>query len=601
MDGYITIGTELDTKGFDKEIAVLEDKLNDIKATLQMADEDKTLFSTREIKEMEAEAQKLGRRIDTLKEKQKKLDNAGFSGMKESVENVGKSIQKVTKKVVKWGLAVFGIRSAYMFVRQAISTLSSGNEQLAADVDYIRYALASTLQPVIERLVELAYKLLAYLGYIMQEWFGINIFANANKGLDKAVGSAKELKKQLAGFDEMTVLQDNSSSGGGVTMPSYDLSAWQDIPIPNWVKWIGKNKKLFETLSEVLLILFTTSKVSKILSNIAMLFGVSGGMGLIGLLEILLAIAAPILIVLAIKGVKEAINEMNEFTKAVKKNKEMSDEAKKASNELAESIIKKTKANELDDKQTKLTIDYLKNHTKQVIAMNNNLEKQKNWLGDLNGANADLKKQQENLRDETSKDIDAWNELTKAGKTTKEEQAKFNQTIWDTIQKLDKAGINTDELRKKYETLSGQKYTAVVTVDTNQATTGLQRILDLLDKITGFVIKGNFSTSAGSGGGGGGGHGFAKGGIIYHNLPKLATGGVINQPGRGVPLGSAIGGERGAEGVIPLTDSQQMALLGESIGKYVTINATIPVYAYNRQVDRQIKRIKAEDDFAYNR
>ena len=52
-------------------------------------------------------------------------------------------------------------------------------------------------------------------------------------------------------------------------------------------------------------------------------------------------------------------------------------------------------------------------------------------------------------------------------------------------------------------------------------------------------------------------------------IPRLAKGGIINLPGRGVPVGSAIGGERGQEGVIPLTDSQQMALLGEAIGKYI--------------------------------
>ena len=91
----------------------------------------------------------------------------------------------------------------------------------------------------------------------------------------------------------------------------------------------------------------------------------------------------------------------------------------------------------------------------------------------------------------------------------------------------------------------------------------------------------------------------AKGAIV--TLPKLAVGGVVNQPGRGVPLGNAIIGERGAEGVIPLTDSQQMALLGEAIGKYININATVPVYVGNRQVAREIRKINAEDDFAYNR
>jgi hypothetical protein len=85
------------------------------------------------------------------------------------------------------------------------------------------------------------------------------------------------------------------------------------------------------------------------------------------------------------------------------------------------------------------------------------------------------------------------------------------------------------------------------------------------------------------------------------DLPRLAKGGIINQPGRGVMVGSAIAGEHGAEGVIPLTDSQQMALLGEAIGRYITITANITNTMNGRIISREIKRIGAEQDFAYNR
>ena len=95
--------------------------------------------------------------------------------------------------------------------------------------------------------------------------------------------------------------------------------------------------------------------------------------------------------------------------------------------------------------------------------------------------------------------------------------------------------------------------------------------------------------------------GFAKGGIIYPNLPRLASGGIINMPGRGVPLARARGGENGAEGVIPLTDSQQMMLLGEAIGKYVTINANIINSMNGRVISRELQRVQNDSDFAYNR
>ena len=103
MDGRIIIGTELDTKQFDKEIAILEDKLHDIEATLEMADKDKTLFSTSEVKEMEAETEKLKNQIIGLRKQQEKTMVSS---------NLG--IGKIIKKITRWGLAIFGIRSAYM-------------------------------------------------------------------------------------------------------------------------------------------------------------------------------------------------------------------------------------------------------------------------------------------------------------------------------------------------------------------------------------------------------------------------------------------------------------------------------------------------------
>ena len=83
-------------------------------------------------------------------------------------------------------------------------------------------------------------------------------------------------------------------------------------------------------------------------------------------------------------------------------------------------------------------------------------------------------------------------------------------------------------------------------------------------------------------------------------MPHLAVGGIINQPGRGIPIGRAIAGERGAEGVIPLTDSQQMEILGEAIGRYITINASIPVSMNGRLISRELRQVQADQEFAYN-
>lgn len=84
--------------------------------------------------------------------------------------------------------------------------------------------------------------------------------------------------------------------------------------------------------------------------------------------------------------------------------------------------------------------------------------------------------------------------------------------------------------------------------------------------------------------------------------PRLATGAIINNPGRGVPVGggSAIAGEAGREGILPLTDSQAMETLGEAIGRYVTINANIVNSMNGRVISRQLQRIQNDNAFAYN-
>ena len=64
---------------------------------------------------------------------------------------------------------------------------------------------------------------------------------------------------------------------------------------------------------------------------------------------------------------------------------------------------------------------------------------------------------------------------------------------------------------------------------------------------------------------------------------------------------NAIVGERGAEGIIPLTDSQQMALLGEAIGKYITINANITNTMNGRVISKELQRIQNEESFGFNR
>lgn len=244
MNGEVVIGVGLDTKSFDKQIEEVEYQLKQIDYELSHAKELK--LDSRTIKEYELKAEKLTNQLASLRKKQEDLNKTNLSGITSHLDNIGGGVEKVIKKVTRWGLALFGIRSMYSFIRSSMGTLSGYNDQLATDVEYIRFALATTLQPVIERIIQLVYTLLQYIGYIAKAWFGVNLFANAStKAFQKGNKQAKQMQKTLAGFDEMNVLSDNSSgdsSGGAV--PSIDLSEFKDFDTNIVGKWLEKLKDL---------------------------------------------------------------------------------------------------------------------------------------------------------------------------------------------------------------------------------------------------------------------------------------------------------------------------------------------------------------------
>ena len=419
------------------------------------------------------------------------------------LSNIGKSLSGVVKKVTRWGLAIFGIRSAYLAVRSAMNTLTQDDEQLKADIDYIKNSLAYVLEPVVRKVVELAKQLVFYLGYLIKAWTGHNIFASANKNLKKSVGSAKELKKQLAGFDEMNVISDTSSGGAsGGAIPSFNF---EDMEVPDWlvkIKEIGL--WIIDNWEDVVGILLLTKLFIDILTG--------NWLGVI--IDLVL-----LLIDLFFK-VKDAIKVIADNWK----------------------------------ESWQLVADFMMNKVIKPIG---------DWFSNL------WQKIKDGVASAVQWIKDKFNSIKDFFKSIISTIVGFFKTIGtkvgDAIGGAFKAVING--VLKAIENIL------------NFPIRQINKLLDVINDVPGINIK-KLST---------------------FNLPRLAKGGIINMPGRGVPVGSAIGGERGQEGVIPLTDSQQMMLLGEAIGKFVNINANIPVYVGNRLLLREMKRIEAEDNFAYNR
>ena len=233
--GYIDSGKELkiNTK-YDSQIANL--------GLAMEKNIDKADYQLNQIEsQLEQNVQKQKQLNQAIDEMGRKLDSVDNDKISKSIDDSNKKIGNTIKKVAKWALAVFAVESAYGFVRNAISILSSYNDQLATDVEYIQFAIASTLEPIIERIVGLVYTLLQYVNYLAQAWFNVNLFANATeKNFKKANTSAKQLNKSLSGFDEINQLSDSSSSGTNATNPSVDLSNLEEFEPPAWLEKIAE-------------------------------------------------------------------------------------------------------------------------------------------------------------------------------------------------------------------------------------------------------------------------------------------------------------------------------------------------------------------------
>ena len=522
---------------------------------------------------------------------------ADVEKLKDGFNKVGSSIQGAVKHVARLALGIFGIRSAFMFLRRASSDLASYDQQYATNLEYIRYALTQAIAPVLQWIVNLAAKLLGYINAIMQGWFGINLFSRGSAknfqkmkaGASGASKAVKEIKKQLAGFDEINMLTDQSDTGtsagaGGVGMPSFDLSAMQGEP-PAWLQWIIDNKDL----------------ILSILAGIAAgLLAIKLGASGIQALGIGVMVAG---IIYTIQSLLDYLKDPNweNFGKVIQGigiaivglgiligNVPLI---------VAGAIV--------------LIIGTIIKHWEEIKAF---FQKGIDWLkgksdwvhqmfGDTIGNIYDTFV--ENLQlilnwfDMTFKNIkqilDGIIQFVKGvftgdWKMAWEGVKKIFGAIWDWIKNTLKTVLQIAwNSVKGIARGVGETISNVFKAIVNGVLSGVERVLNspirAVNRLIGVInaVPGiNLST------------------LPTFNLPRLKVGGIVNMPNKGTLVGGAITGESGREGVIPLTDQQAMAQLGAEIGRNVVVNLTNITKVGNRQIAREIKQINAEQEFAFN-
>lgn len=176
MDDVITVAANLSTKGFEKGSKALQRAVNSLSKT----------------------AQQFGR----------------------ATERSARTAIGSVKRLIPM---ILGVGSAYGIISKAVSAFMSQNEQLSSKMNSIWTALGNVLGPIITQIINWVTTAVSYFLEFLR-LLGIT-GKTASELSKKASGSAGQLQRTIAGFDELNVLND-SSGNGGATLDDVDPSEW---------------------------------------------------------------------------------------------------------------------------------------------------------------------------------------------------------------------------------------------------------------------------------------------------------------------------------------------------------------------------------------
>ena len=592
MNGKLVIGTELDTKSFDAQIEATKRKLETLEKS---ADESKLPKSLRrsadETAELNKEIEKTRNELVRLQDQQNKLDKSD-----------GMNFKNGLKGLKKFALGLIGIRGLYSLARKASSTWLSQDTELAKKFQNVWLGLGAALQPVLEWLANTMMKLLGYINEFVKVFTNgkVDLIANANAiALKKQASAMKELKNQTYGFDELNIQQVNdnnaSSSIGGIKTPELDQGIVNTVGkiagyLKDITKWVNDN------LGENGLIAVGLAG----LLGFATLGG--GGAGLLAIASTLILIYETMQLIEAWKGLEEA-------NKEIKKNTEGMKEYNKKTAELTDNYEKLADAGEMtnEEQQNWATtlkilnqgIDEHSNHLKENCKnLKASKEEQKELLEKTNLLVSSYEKMDKTigLNTETAGDYikalenqktvmkNLGQDTTDVDKKIKDLKTRFStlngikaspkiQAEWELI---DKSGNIYDQIKKKLTNM-------VNGLPSFLRSFALMTVTSLTDKQIDTYLK--------------------KLGLAHTGgvLNKSALGSIVNNPGRGVYVGgNTIAGEAGKEGIIPLTDPNAMTELGETIGKYITVNLTNITKLDSKTINKENKTISNDMNFIRN-
>lgn len=607
----------------------------------------------------------------------------------QSLENINNGLNGVISKVSKWGLALIGIRGAYSLISRAMSTISQQDESFRQQVEYIQWALAKVIEPLVRWILSLVQEIMGYINDIWHFFFGHDLFKGPEEfasSMKTASKSAKEIQKYLAGFDEMNILGNNTQASAGTGLGGgVDITPkFNEKPIANGINFVKEKVKELKENTEEAMESFehpeqyeqTFGKWGDFILNISKFFtgetkkniGIGDWFGskfkqtwgsIKGLFtgdftDMFLGKAkADKAMGDIIKGIKTKwsgfigfIKETGFYTGVYLKENisGVGDGIKKLGTDTSKKIKDVFGLFKTQNKGINTGVNELYNSTLGKLTSIFNLgktgteEASKNagklWTS-INGVLENIKNGSKLTTDDVKKDFGAitggvggmqatpnensglyalmkntFNKIKGISGTTSTEVEKNFTNIGNNTEANENTGLlglmnktyskikslaktTTDEVTNSFSKTNGEKAgknfsQGLVEFLTKGFNLSIEKINEWLSKLKGIKI--NFGGQV----------------LSFANLPilkriGLAKGTILNNPGRGVPIGGAIAGEAGREAVLPLSDARLLEELGSTIGRYITINLTNVTELDGTTIARKMKNLTNNDNFLRNR
>ena len=510
----------------------------------------------------------------------------------------GDAVSKGIKKLMKMGIAVYGIRTAYSILSRAATTYMNNNESVKNSIQGVWNALGQMLGPVIEWVTGLLMRLIGYLDVFIQALTGVSIIAKANsnalknqasslKDTTDAQNELNKAQRQQAGFDEQNVLSDTSSdsssgssggaSGGISSFGGIDMSGVELDPelverirsfgeiCKDVFTWIGENWEIVVIALAGITAGILAFNVATTICQLLLIPVNATVLLIVGAIALLIAIIVAVIVywdelgVIAGKVADWIKDKWQIFCEWFKK---VWDDIKQWFIDLWNGI------QDLIDK----FIDWFKDNWDTLILFLINplaglfkyFYENFDWFREfVDGVVNKVKTFFSNL----------WSSM----KTGVKDAIDFVKNIFGTVTNWISSKV-VQPIKRFFGDLwealkGGPKSFANFVIDKIEWM--INKIIDGLNWMVRQLNKLSFDVPDWVPGIGGKKFGFSINQISQVSLPRLAKGGIVNNPGRGVPL---VAGELGKEAILPLDNNTEwMDELADKIGG----NITIPIYLPN--------------------